>query len=478
MARFVSKLSLLNPTKFVNDENVNKVLKELQGNIEYILNFLNGNKALLQGVFGNLWDYDRNGRRVLINGGVADTYKKANTWQALNDLIIANDDEVIWDRDNSRTIYKGRESITTNRSKWLEREVWIPETLRDQSLIFSIKASGSTAETGWTEDNAVCETIGVQILGGEEDVQVFKEVGVWKNHEYFSNDSYGTTMKTVTIPFKTSPSTNSVKIRIFRTVNTGFLHIDRVFLGGVALPYDNETEVYDFDGTQFTDVNGSSFTGIDINEFFDFYNNKTKVIANNVLGHKVAESRDKIKGNDLVTWHHFNQMLREVFTYGSVYTSDTVGTTGTSGTSGTPGTSGTSGTPGTSGSPSDKNWRIINVHPLFGSVQGKIDCNQTDRHYLVEHPILEKPSTPLVSLTIPSSDSQIFVQGIYDVQPDHFYVVLSDIPSEDGYEINWTLGNSFSPLDALNALDLPSEESEICDDPEVYPDLFNYEQNL
>lgn len=471
----------MNPTKFVNDENVNKVLKELQGNIEYILNFLNGNKALLQGVFGNLWDYDKNGRRVLINGGVADTYKKANTWQALNDLTIANDDEIIWDRDNSRTVYMGRESVTVNRSKWIEREIWIPETLRDQSLIFSIKAAGSTAIEGWSEANSVCETIGIQILGGDEDVQVFKEVGTWENHQYFSNDSYGSSMKTVTVPFKAGPSTKSVKIRIFRTVNTGYLHIERVFVGGVALPYDNDTETYDIDGGKLTGIDGDTFAGIDINEFFDFYNNKTKVISNNVLGHKVAENRDKIKGNDLVTWHHLNQMLREVFTYGSVYTSDTpdtTGTSGTSGTSGTPGTSGTSGSPALSGSPEDRNWRIINLHPLFGSVQGKVECNQTERVYRIDHPILEKPSTPLVSLTIPSSTSQIFVQGIYDVHPDYFMVVLSDVPSEDGYEINWTLGNSFSPLDALNALDLPSEEAEICDDPEVYPDLFNYEQNL
>jgi hypothetical protein len=468
MATFTGQLSLLNPTKFVNDENVNKVFRELQGNIEYILSFLNGNKALLSGVFGNLWDYDSQGRRVLYNGGVADTFKKANTWQALNELTIANDDEIVWDRDNSRIVYKGQTTNTTDREKWIEREIWIPEPLRDQSLVFAIKASGSTESTGWTEENSVCETIAIQILGGAEDVQSFKEVGVWENHDYYSNDSYGSKMKTVMVPFRAGPSTKSVKIRLFRTVSTGYLHIDRVFVGGLALPYDNETETYDLDGSVFEGLNGNTFSGIDINEFFDFHNNKTKVVSTAVLGHKVADSQSNIKGNDLITWKQFNQKLREVFTYGSVYTATTPSTTATSGT----------GTSGTSGSPDDDNWRLITVHPLFGSIQGSIDCNTTDRAYRIDHPVLEKQSTPLISLTLPTSGSPIFIQGIYDQQDDHFSVVLSDIPAVTGYKINWTLGNVFSPFDAINSLSLPEENTETCDEPTAYPNIFNYEQNL
>jgi len=448
MAKFTSSLSLLNPTKFVNDHNVNRVLNELQGNIEYILNFLNGNKALLSGIYGNLWDYDKKGRRILRNGGVVDTFKKANAWNALNELIFSNDDEITWDRDAERVVYKGWSSLTDRREKWIEREIWIPEPLRNQCLVFAIKASGSTEQTGWDISNAVCETIGIQILGGSEDVQEFKEVGVWSNHEYFSNESYGEPIRTAIVPFKTSPSTESVKIKILRTVAENYLHIDRVFVGGLCLPYDNETETYEIDP--------GDLTGIDINEFFDFYNERTKVVSTSVMGHKVAESRELLRGNDLVTWHHFNHMMREVLTYGSVFTT-TIGTTGSS------------------GNPDSGNWSDITVLPLEGSLQGTVDCNTTDRVYVISHPILEKQSTPIVTLTIPTSSSSLHVTGVFNIQDDEFSIVLSDVPSISGYELNWTLGNAFSPLDAIQALELPDENAEECPNPQVYPNIFNFE---
>jgi len=444
MPNYTKDIHLVNTTQFVNDTNINKPLLEMDGNIKYILNFLNGNKALLSGVYGNLWDYDGEGRRVLYNGGLADTYKKANTWKALNDLQIANDDEITWDRTNSRVVYKGQSAETVDRPKWIEREIWIPETLRDQNLVFAIKAAGSTEEVGWDTDNTVCETIAIQVLGGYEDVQVFRNVGEWVNHPYYSNESYDVNMTTVFVPFRAARDTKSVKIRIFRTLNTGYLHIDRVFVGGLCLPYNNTTESYNLEG-------------IDINEFYDFKNVCTKVVSTGVLGHKVSDTRNNIRGNDVITWYQFNYVMRELLTYGSVFTTDV----------------------GISGSPVDKNWEEVNVVPIYNNIQGKVECDQVERVYRVDHPILEDPSTPLVTLTIPTSSSQLFVQGLFDVSDDHFYVILSDIPSEDGYIINWTLGNSFNPKQAIDSLDLPNETPGIeCPIPTSYPDIFNYESNV
>ena len=214
MSNYTENISFVNPTKFVNDQNTNAPIKEVQGNVEYILNFMNGNKALLSGIYGNLWDYDKDGRRITLNGGKIDSFKKANMFLALNNLQIANDDEVVWDAENSRMVYKGQSSEVSNRSKWIEREIWIPEALRDQKIILAIKASGCTEQIGWSESNAVCETIGIQVLGGDGDIQVFKNVGKWENHPYYSNDSYGTNMTTIIVPFKAAKSTKSVKIII------------------------------------------------------------------------------------------------------------------------------------------------------------------------------------------------------------------------------------------------------------------------
>lgn len=444
MPKYTENIHLVNTTQFVNDTNVNKPLTEIDGNIKYILNFINGNKALLSGVYGNLWDYDGEGRRVIYNGGLADTYKKANSWKALNDLQIANDDEITWDRTNSRVVYKGQSPETVDRPKWIEREIWIPETLRDQNLVFAIKAAGSTDEVGWDSDNSVCETIAIQVLGGYEDVQVYRNVGEWINHPYYSNNSYDANMTTAYVPFRAARDTRSVKIRIFRTLNTGYLHIDKVFVGGLCLPYSNEVESYNLDG-------------IDINEFYDFKNVCTKVASTSVLGHKVSDTRDNLKGNDVITWYQFNYVMRELLTYGSVFTT----------------------TADASGSPITKNWDDIYVYPIYNNVQGHVTCNQTERVYRVDHPVLEDPSSPNVTLTVPTSSSQLFIQGLFEVENDHFYVVLSDIPSEPNYVINWSLGNSFNPRNAIDSLDLPNETPGIeCPVPTSYPDIFNYESNV
>jgi hypothetical protein len=315
---YINDLSLVNPSQLVNDENNNKPVLELKNNLDYVLNYLNGNKILLNGVFGNLWDYNISRKRILINGGKFDSFRKCNVWNALNSYTVSNDMEIGYDEANSRCVYKGWSTNTTNREKWIENSIWIPEILRGQQLYFSIKAAGCSDSLNWSESNSVYETLAIQVLGGKEDVNTFQTVGKWSNYSYYANSSYSPSMTTIHIPFQTNATTKNVKIKIYRTVNAGYLHIDKVYVGGIVAPYDNAVESY-------------QLTNIDINELFDYYNGITKVISTNVLGHKVPESFSKVKGADIITYDILNAYLREW-----MINAATTGTTGTTGTSGTP----------------------------------------------------------------------------------------------------------------------------------------------
>ena len=69
MVEYNNSIDYVNPTDLVNDENINLPLSELQANFKYILNYLNGNKLLIPALYGNLFDFNENGKRILFNGG-------------------------------------------------------------------------------------------------------------------------------------------------------------------------------------------------------------------------------------------------------------------------------------------------------------------------------------------------------------------------------------------------------------------------
>lgn len=312
---FNKNIPLVQPVDFVNNAVTNAPLVQLQENIEYVLNFLNGNKLLLPAIFGNMFDFNKDGKRILYNGGAFDSQRKCNTWTALDSLTVANDVEIGFDSINSNLVYLGQSLLTTSRPNWIEREIYIPEMLRNQQVIISIKGSGCTTST-YSQANAVSETVAFQVLGGATDVQDFAVLGPWDNFSYYTNPQNIPAMRTHNIPVTTASNTKSIKIKIYRTVNTNYLHINKVYLGACTLPYT-----------------GYSLVNIDINEFYDFANAITKVMATSVLGHKVAESYQLAQGSDLVTWEQLALLLS-----GGVC-------------GGTPGTTGTSGSPGTSGNP-------------------------------------------------------------------------------------------------------------------------------
>jgi hypothetical protein len=312
---FNKDINLVSPVDFVNDEVTNAPLIQLKNNIEYVLNFLNGNKLLLPAIFGNLFDFNKDGKRILYNGGSFDSQRKCHTWTSLSSGSVSNDTEITFDADNSNLVYKGQSILTDSREKWIEREIYIPEMLRDQEVIVSIKGSGCTTAE-FDIDNAVEETVAFQILGGSEDVQDFAVMGPWDNFDYYTNDINGPAIRTHHIPVITARNTKSLKVKILRTVNENYLHINKIYLGAITLPYSNY-----------------ALNNMDINELYDFTNAITKITSTGVMGHKVAESFNTAKGSDLVTFEQLSLLLQQCI----------CGTT--------PGTSGTSGTPATSGSP-------------------------------------------------------------------------------------------------------------------------------
>ena len=508
MAKLNKDITLVNPTDLVNDQNANAAPREIQENINYILNYLNGNKALLSGIFGNLWDYNSDGKRILSNGGKFDTFKKCQAWKSLTDYAVSNDAEISFDSANEKCVYEGRSALTTNREKWIEREIWIPETLRDQELVFSIKAAGSSEQTGWDQTNSVYETIAIQILGGEEDVNAFRTVGYWNNHNYYANTSYSPSMTTQHVFFRTSKSTTSVKIKIYRTLNTGYLHIDKIYVGGLATPYDNATETYDF-------------TNLDINELFDYTNGITKVISTAVMGHKVPDKFENIRGSDIVTFESLMLFLRswlynssgncniqnlqgsvDIDTVSKLYTITDSGITSGDvpvvslelpddstdvGFNYALVATGTSGSSGYDITILDDCVSVVEVTDALSKPISSGDCEFCLSCATVD----VSGDTPYKTFEC-RYRRDLHIDGVMNVQDGQFQVLLSVPAPTSGYKINWQInrfdcasaattsasgvGNFFSPELALSSLSLPAADEEPT--PTAYPDIFNYTSDL
>lgn len=317
MVDFTKNIDYVTPTDFVNDENINLPLSELENNLEYVLNFLNGNKLLIPALYGNLFDFNATGKRILFNGGQFDSLRKCNMWTSLTSGAVTNDAEISYDSVNNMLVYEGQSPLVDSRNKWIEREIYIPEILRDQEVLFSIKATGSTSPT-YSATNATTETIGIQILGGRQDVIDFAVVGLWDNFNYYTNPQNTPPIYTYHLPFVTARNTQSVKIKILRTLNINYLLINKMFLGGMTFPYQ-----------------GYTLNNIDINELYDFNRAISKITSTGVMGHKVPESYSLAKGSDIVTVELLAAVLQQCLGYSP----------GTSGTSGSPSTSGSSGNP-------------------------------------------------------------------------------------------------------------------------------------
>jgi hypothetical protein len=437
MNDFNKNLTLLNPTLFVNDLNYNAPLQQLLQNDEYILKFLNGNRMVLKSFLGNLLDFNDTGEKILSNAGRFNTYKKCNTWKALKGFAINNDEDIIFDEANEIMVYKGYcdtadclPNYNVNRESWIEREIFIPEILRGQQLVFGIKAACLPTDNNWnlaastSMPTSGFETIAVEILNGEQTLRDFKEVGPWNDQEVFENISYGPEMLSTYFAFRTKPSTKTVKIKIFRTTNANYLHISKMFLGAITLPYDNEVDQYKIEH-------------IDINNFYDYDNDVAKVTATSIVGHKVSSLESVPKQNDLLLMYHMYEEMRKNLTDRSVL----------------------------SGAPDSSK-----------PEHGIITLDSANRVYTItHHPIDVGQSHPQVTLVAPTSGASLYVQAIFDIQPSQFKVVLSDYPLTNDFKLTWFVP-TLETAEAIEGWTVTPVAPPPA--PTVYPDIFDYENDF
>jgi len=432
MNDFNKTLDFLNPTFFVNDKNYNDPLKQLLENDEYVLKFLNGNRLVLKSFLGNLLDYNKDGEKILSNGGQFDSYKKCQTWKALKNFAINNDEDILFDATEDNMVYVGYsdtpmcdDNYNINRDTWMEREVFVPEILRGQQLVFGMKAATFPTTSGWDLSGSASmptsgfETVAVEILNGDQTVKDFKVVGPWAEHDSYETVSGAPQMISAYFTFRTKPSSKFVKIKIFRTANSNYLHINKMFLGALTLPYDNAVESFDLEN-------------IDISNFYDFDNDVAKVTSTSVLGHTVAGSMPKL--NDLVTLFSLNNQIAENWLSASSIT----------------------------GSPT-----MLPEH-------GIINLNSSNQIYTIHHQTVNG-SSPQVSLILPNSGSIILTVGIFNVQPNQFSVVLSALPGNNSYQLSWFVP-TIQTVDVVSIWTNPTPVP--VPTPTTYPDIFDFDDEF
>ena len=82
-----------------------------------------------------------------------------------------------------------------------------------------------------------------------------------------------------------------------------------------------------------------------------------------------------------------------------------------------------------------------------GLLQGILDCDTSNIVYTISHPIVDPNySNPTISLLVPTSGSNLFVQGITNIKNDSFQVVLSEVPNISGYKIFWHLPSTSTAI--------------------------------
>jgi hypothetical protein len=439
MSGFNRDISVVTPADFLNDKNVNAPLKELIDNDLYILKMLNGNRTLIKSIYGNLLDYNINGDKILVNGGKMNTYKNCHTWKALKNFAINNDDDLFFDAVNENMVYKGYSDTpvgsidyNVNRESWLERDIFIPEILRGQELVFSIKGAKFPNYKNWEISGSqnvalddMYETVAIEIENARDTVREFKILGPFENFNEFNNESYSPKMVSSYVSFVTKIDSPSIKIKIFRTDNDGYLHINRIFVGSLTLPYDNSQTKYEV-------------KDIDINSFYDFDNDNSKLTATSVMGRTFPPLGENVKVNDLVSIFNIYERVASIFTNATTVLSP-----------------------------------IDRLKPEHGS----ISLSSSQLTYKINHhPIKPGLSYPVISIVSPSSDSAMFIASIFNIQDDNFSISLSDYPENNNYKINWY-------VPTMDSADIIYESTQYAAPipPSVvlenYPDIFDFEEN-
>lgn len=337
---FINQISKVNPSSNVNDENYNLPISELEHNVKFLAKLLSVASAsspnFLSVVYGNLLDYDNTGNKTFFNGGNFDCFEKKNSWLAVDDGQVVNSSDIQSIGASKLLVYSGGVSTVdsdgTEHGRWLEREIFIPPSLRGTELVFLIKGTGvNTLEDGQVPfdyeipycnssevpnvsaaGTAPCLTIGTSAIPASgvcapdlstgcyaryEDVglevvgatQVVRKLGPWPNHRFYAEQpEWLPEYRTVGVYFKVGKNTDVVKIRIRRTRADGAIALSQMFVGGLPMPFHN----YDI-------------KHLDINELFNYSLGITKWNVTTVNGRHVAQSCETAKLPNILTKEQF-----------------------------------------------------------------------------------------------------------------------------------------------------------------------------
>ena len=91
----------------------------------------------------------------------------------------------------------------------------------------------------------------------------------------------------------------------------------------------------------------------------------------------------------------------------------------------------------------DSNTITISSGNYFGTLlTGQVSAIKGIDTFSIKHNKIEEESYPIVSLVVPNAAVPLHVQGILNVKDNGFDVMLSGVPFEDGYKINWQRASS------------------------------------
>jgi len=77
------------------------------------------------------------------------------------------------------------------------------------------------------------------------------------------------------------------------------------------------------------------------------------------------------------------------------------------------------------------------IIPQITNIRGQQECTIGQQVYTISYGKTISNAQPVTSLITPSSESTIFVTGVFDVTETNFKVILSEAPTTSGYFINW-----------------------------------------
>jgi hypothetical protein len=276
---YLGKIVKLGPNDVVSGSTFNKVIEQLQHNIDLLYRSQASavqNWNISELLFGNLMDYDQTGVKSFVNGGRIDSLEKVRAFTSTVGTLSYE------------------ETTVNNWSEWLRwdipfgivsniqliRNIVVPEALRHQAILIAFKihaAEGNTPvynerfEIYINKEYAGTAETGIQVVNGLD------------------------TDKTLYGVYHLTGQESNLEIALVRSVTNHAtyanytIRVSNVFVGLHSL--GNSSFSLNFP------VSGSSFigAGADINAFYDFENNSIRVIPSFLI------NSEQLEGNGTLT---------------------------------------------------------------------------------------------------------------------------------------------------------------------------------